>query len=224
MTQTEPIRLVLVDDQQLLRAGFTLVLGAEPDIEIVGEAGDGEEAVGMISRLLPDVVLMDIRMPRKDGVTATRELTEAGVPSRVLMLTTFDLDDYVYGALQAGAAGFLTKDARPDDLASAIRSVHNGGSVIAPHLLSTLLSRLSGPERQALAVDDSKLTSLTSREREVLVLMAQGLTNTEIAAHLVVGETTVKTHVGHILAKLGARDRVQAVIAAYESGLVQPGS
>ncbi|WP_025274568.1 response regulator [Haloglycomyces albus] len=223
MTDTETISVVLADDQQLLRAGFNLVLGAEPDITIVGEADDGVEALELVHAKQPDIVLMDIRMPRKDGVTATADIIASKVSTRVLVLTTFDYDDYVIGALRAGASGFLTKDARPDDLIQALRTVHHGGSVVSPHILSGLLGRLSETERHQLAANDNNLTSLTSREREVLVHIAQGLTNAEIAQRLVVSETTVKTHVGHILAKLEARDRVQAVIIAYESGLVQPG-
>ncbi|WP_199042515.1 response regulator [Glycomyces salinus] len=217
-----PIRVLLADDQQLLRAGFKMVLGAESDIDIVGEAGDGVEAFDLTRRLIPDVVLMDIRMPRRDGVAATSDIVEASLPTRVLVLTTFDLDEYVVGALQAGAAGFLTKDAPAADLVEAIRTVHRGGAVVAPHILSTLLGRFA--EQRAPADDRTPalLEALTSREREVLMLLAKGLTNAEIADSLTVGETTVKTHVGHLLTKLGVRDRVQAVVLAYETGLVKP--
>ncbi|WP_232805531.1 response regulator [Glycomyces xiaoerkulensis] len=217
-----PIRLLLVDDQQLLRAGFKMVLGAEHDIDIVGEAGDGVEAFDLTRRLVPDVVLMDIRMPRRDGVAATADIVEASLPSRVLVLTTFDLDEYVVGALKSGAAGFLTKDAPAGDLVEAIRTVHRGGAVVAPHILSTLLGRFAEHRPDEDDRPPAELESLTSREREVLMLLAKGLTNAEIADRLTVGETTVKTHVGHLLTKLGVRDRVQAVVLAYESGLVKP--
>jgi DNA-binding NarL/FixJ family response regulator len=219
-----PIRLLLADDQQLLRAGFKMVLGAEPDIDVVGEAGDGVEAFELTRRLVPDVVLMDIRMPRRDGVAATADIVEASLPTKVLVLTTFDLDEYVVGALQSGAAGFLTKDAPAADLVAAIRTVHAGGAVVAPHILTTLLGRLAEAHRPDDGRVPALLASLTSREREVLLLLAKGLTNAEIADALTVGETTVKTHVGHLLTKLGVRDRVQAVVLAYESGLVKPGS
>ncbi|GAB4003148.1 response regulator transcription factor [Glycomyces albus] len=217
-----PIRVLLADDQQLLRAGFKMVLGAETDIDIVGEAGDGVEAFDLTRRLIPDVVLMDIRMPRRDGVAATSDIVEASLPTRVLVLTTFDLDEYVVGALQAGAAGFLTKDAPAAELVEAIRTVHRGGAVVAPHILSTLLGRFAEQRTPADDRTPALLESLTSREREVLMLLAKGLTNAEIADSLTVGETTVKTHVGHLLTKLGVRDRVQAVVLAYESGLVKP--
>ena len=217
-----PIRLLLADDQQLLRAGFKMVLGAEPDIDIVGEASDGIEAFDLARRLVPDVVLMDIRMPRRDGVAATGDIVEASLNTRVLVLTTFDLDEYVVGALRAGAAGFLTKDAPATDLVEAIRTVHRGGAVVAPHILSTLLGRLAEHHHPEDDKAPALLESLTSREREVLMLLAKGLTNAEIADALTVGETTVKTHVGHLLTKLNVRDRVQAVVLAYETGLVRP--
>ena len=222
MTSDRPIRVLLADDQQLLRAGFKMVLGAEHDIDIVGEARDGVEAFDLARRLVPDVVLMDIRMPHRDGVAATADIVEASLPTRVLVLTTFDLEEYVVGALRAGAAGFLTKDAPAAELVEAIRTVHRGGAVVAPHILSTLLGRFA---EQRTSADDrapTLLKTLTSREREVLMLLAKGLTNAEIADALTVGETTVKTHVGHLLTKLGVRDRVQAVVLAYESGLVKP--
>ncbi|GAB3658344.1 transcriptional regulator [Glycomyces tarimensis] len=217
-----PIRLLLADDQQLLRAGFKMVLGAEPDIDIVGEASDGVEAFELTRRLVPDVVLMDIRMPRRDGVAATADIVEASLKTRVLVLTTFDLDEYVVGALRAGAAGFLTKDAPAADLVEAIRTVHRGGAVVAPHILSTLLGRFAEHQRSRDDTTPALLQALTAREKEVLMLLAKGLTNAEIADALTVGETTVKTHVGHLLTKLGVRDRVQAVVLAYESGLVRP--
>jgi DNA-binding NarL/FixJ family response regulator len=218
------IRVLLVDDQPLLRTGFRMVLAAEQDLTVVGEASDGAEAVEKSRRLLPDVVLMDIRMPRMDGVAATREIDASGLPVRVLILTTFEMDEYVVGALKAGASGFLSKDVPAEDLVTAIRTVAAGEAVVAPRILRRLLDRFSdrlpdldGPARP------SALEVLTEREQEVLVHMARGLSNAEIAKELVVSETTVKTHVGHVLGKLGLRDRVQAVVLAYESGLVRPG-
>jgi DNA-binding NarL/FixJ family response regulator len=218
-----PIRLLLADDQQLLRTGFRMVLGTEPDLDIVGEAGDGVEAVDLARRLLPDVVLMDIRMPRLDGVAATRAIVAARLPVRVLILTTFDLDEYVVGALRAGASGFLAKDVRAGDLVTAIRTVAAGEAVVAPRILRRLLDNWAHalPDPDATAPRD--LATLTEREREVLVQVARGRSNAEIAKELRVSETTVKTHVGHLLTKLGLRDRVQAVVLAYESGLVRPG-
>ncbi|CAM3156334.1 response regulator [Stackebrandtia soli] len=217
-----PIRVLLVDDQPLLRTGFRMVLGSEEDIDIVAEAGDGKEAIELARKLLPDVVLMDIRMPRMDGVAATKEIVAAKLPVRVLILTTFDLDEYVVGALRAGAAGFLAKDVPADDLVAAIRSVAGGEAIVAPRILRRLLEkfvdRLPDPDG---AVPPS-LDVLTERERQVLVLVAAGMSNAEIARELTVSETTVKTHVGHVLTKLGLRDRVQAVVLAYETGLVKP--
>ncbi|QSB07002.1 response regulator [Natronoglycomyces albus] len=201
-----------------------MVLGAEEDIDVIGEAGDGVEAIELARKLQPDVILMDIRMPRKDGVAATADITEANLPVRVLILTTFDLDEYVVGALRAGAAGFLCKDVPSEDLVEAIRTVANGGAVVAPRILTTLLGRFAEHDPTSATKSPETLNNLTNREREVLMLVAKGLTNSEIAAELVVGETTVKTHVGNLLAKLGVRDRVQAVVLAYESGLVQPGA
>lgn len=223
-TDARPIRVLLADDQQLLRVGFKMVLGAEEDIDVVGEAGDGVEAIELTRRLQPDVILMDIRMPRKDGVAATSEITDAKYPVRVLILTTFDLDEYVVGALRAGAAGFLSKDVPTEDLVEAIRTVAGGGAVVAPRILTTLLGRFAEHDPSSRSKAPAQLDNLTNREQEVLMLVARGLTNSEIAAELVVGETTVKTHVGNLLAKLGVRDRVQAVVLAYESGLVQPGT
>ena len=221
MTQ-KPIRVLLADDQPLLRTGFRMVLGTETDLDIVGEAGDGAEAVDLARRLLPDVVLMDIRMPRLDGVAATRAIVEAKLPVRVLVLTTFDLDEYVVGALRAGASGFLAKDVPADDLVDAIRTVAAGDAVVAPRILRRLLDRFAElPD--PVAAEPTGLESLTERERQVLVQVARGLSNAEIAQELSVSETTVKTHVGHVLTKLGLRDRVQAVVLAYESGLVRPG-
>ncbi|MCV2395845.1 response regulator transcription factor [Actinotalea sp. M2MS4P-6] len=219
-------RVALVDDQQLVRAGFRMVIDSQPDLEVVLEAGDGAEAVRRLAVVPADVVLMDVRMPEMDGLEATARLTASpgpeGAPPRVVVLTTFDLDEYVLSAIRAGASGFLLKDAPPEDLLAAIRTVHAGDAVIAPSATRRLLEHLV----TALPADTPAhpgLAELTDREREVLVLMARGLSNGEIAGTLVVAEATVKTHVGRVLAKLGARDRVQAVVAAYEHGLVAPG-
>ncbi|HZE42127.1 MAG TPA: response regulator transcription factor [Stackebrandtia sp.] len=217
-----PIKVLLVDDQPLLRTGFRMVLGAEDDIDIVAEAGDGAEAVDLARRLLPDVVLMDIRMPRLDGVAATKSIVDAKLPVRVLILTTFDLDEYVVGALRAGAAGFLAKDVPAEDLISAIRSVASGEAVVAPRILRRLLEKFVDRLPEPDGATPASLDVLTEREREVLGLVAKGLSNAEIARELTVSETTVKTHVGHVLTKLGLRDRVQAVVLAYETGLVKP--
>jgi len=218
-----PIRLLLADDQPLLRTGFRMVLGAEPDLDIVGEAGDGAEAVDLARRLLPDVVLMDIRMPRQDGVAATKAIVAARLPVRVLILTTFDLDEYVVGALRAGASGFLAKDVPAEDLVTAIRTVAAGDAVVAPRILRRLLDRFAESLPDPDTTPARELDTLTEREREVLIQVARGQSNAEIARALGVSETTVKTHVGHVLTKLGLRDRVQAVVLAYESGLVRPG-
>ncbi len=223
-TAARPVRILLADDQPLLRTGFRMVLGGEDDLDIVGEAGDGAEAVDLARRLLPDVVLMDIRMPRLDGVAATRAIVDARLPVRVLILTTFDLDEYVVGALRAGASGFLAKDVPADDLVTAIRTVAAGEAVVAPRILKRLLDRFADTLPDLDSAPPRALDTLTEREREVLVQVARGLSNAEIAKALTVSETTVKTHVGHVLAKLGLRDRVQAVVLAYESGLVRPGS
>jgi DNA-binding NarL/FixJ family response regulator len=222
VSDTKPVRVLLVDDQPLLRTGFRMVLGGEVDLDVVGEAGDGAEAVDLARRLLPDVVLMDIRMPRMDGVAATRAIVAARLPVRVLILTTFDLDEYVVGALRAGASGFLAKDVPAEDLITAIRTVAAGEAVVAPRILKRLLDRFAETLPDPDAVPPPDLRSLTEREREVLVQVARGLSNAEIARELQVSETTVKTHVGHMLTKLGLRDRVQAVVLAYESGLVRP--
>ncbi|HEY8340635.1 MAG TPA: response regulator transcription factor [Egibacteraceae bacterium] len=219
-----PIRVLLVDDQALMRAGFRMILESEDDLEVVGEAGNGYEALELARRTRPDVVLMDIRMPKMDGVEATRHLAGPDVedPVKVLILTTFDLDEYVYSALRAGASGFLLKDAPPDDLVDAIRVVAAGDALLAPSVTRRLLDEFaSRPDPSARP--PAALERLTAREVEVLTLVARGLSNAEIAKELYVGETTVKTHVGRILAKLGLRDRVQAVVLAYEEGLVRPG-
>ncbi|MFI5835617.1 response regulator [Micromonospora sp. NPDC051300] len=220
---TRPVRVLLADDQPLLRTGFRMVLGVEDDLDIVGEAGDGAEAVELSRRLLPDVVLMDIRMPRMDGVAATRAIVDARLPVRVLVLTTFELDEYVVGALRAGASGFLAKDVPAEDLVTAIRTVAAGEAVVAPRILRRLLDRFADVLPDPATAAPPVLDALTDREREVLVQVARGLSNAEIARELSVSETTVKTHVGHMLTKLRLRDRVQAVVLAYETGLVRPG-
>lgn len=221
------IRVALVDDQQLVRAGFSMVIGSQPDLEVVAQAADGQEAIDTLPGAKADVVLMDVRMPRVDGITATEFLTTHpdadGHTPKIVILTTFDLDEYVLRAIKVGASGFLLKDAPPEEMLDAIRTVHQGDAVIAPsstkRLLDHLMTALPDEERVTPAV----LDVLTERETEVLVHMARGLSNTEIAATLFVAEATVKTHVGRILMKLQARDRVQAVVTAYETGLVVPG-
>jgi DNA-binding NarL/FixJ family response regulator len=223
-TPARPVRILLADDQPLLRTGFRMVLGGEDDLDIVGEAGDGAEAVDLARRLLPDVVLMDIRMPRMDGVAATRAIVDSRLPVRVLILTTFDLEEYVVGALRAGASGFLAKDVPAEDLVTAIRTVAAGDAVVAPRILKRLLDRFAESLPDPAAAPPKAMGVLTEREREVLVQVARGLSNAEIARELSVSETTIKTHVGHVLTKLGLRDRVQAVVLAYESGLVRPGA
>jgi len=216
------IRVLLVDDQPLLRTGFRMILSAEPDLTIVGEAADGASGVEAARRLLPDVVLMDIRMPVMDGIAATRALVGPGVenPAKVLILTTFGLDEYVVEALRAGASGFLLKDAPPDDLVEAIRIVAAGEALLAPSVTRRLLDRVASRLPPARENAIPALSELTEREMEVLKLVARGLSNAEIAEKLVVSETTIKTHVSRVLAKLEIRDRVQAVILAYETGLV----
>jgi DNA-binding NarL/FixJ family response regulator len=217
-------RILLADDQELLRMGFRMVLEAQDDLEVVGEAGDGAEAVALTRELEPDVVLMDVRMPNMDGVQATRALVEGGSRSHIIILTTFDLDEYAHAGLRAGASGFLLKDAPTADLLSAIRAVASGEAVVAPsttrRLLATIAHQLPVAETGAGLPGPS---SLTPREGEVLIAVARGLSNAEIAEELVVSDTTVKTHVARVLMKLGLRDRVQAVVLAYESGVVAPG-
>ncbi len=219
MSAGPPLRLLIADDQALMRAGFRMILEAQPDLRVVAEAADGVEAVEAARAHRPDVILMDIRMPRMDGVEATRRL--AG--HRVLILTTFNLDEYVVEALRAGASGFLLKDAPPEELVRAVRVVAAGDALLSPAVTRTLLDRVVARLPSPPAVAPELLADLTERELEVLRLVARGLSNSEIAARLVVGETTVKTHVSHVLDKLGVRDRVQAVVLAYELGVVNPG-
>ena len=218
------IRVLLVDDQALVRAGFRMILDAEPEMEVVGEAGDGREAIDQVRALRPEIVLMDIRMPELDGLEATRRILAGGDEApKILMLTTFDHDEYVYEALRAGASGFLLKDTPPEQLVAAIEVVSQGEALLSPTITRRVISEFvkgTGPKPQA---QFPRLQDLTAREREVLTLIARGLSNAEIAKTLFVSETTVKTHVARILMKLGLRDRVQAVVLAYESGIVQPG-
>ncbi|MET7696447.1 response regulator transcription factor [Streptomyces sp. NPDC005485] len=217
--------VLVVDDQPLQRYGFRVLLESIPDTEVVGEAAHGAEAVRKTAELRPDVVLMDVRMPGMDGIEATRRITAAGGRSRVLVLTTFDLDEYVHAALRAGASGFLLKDARPEELLAGIRAVAAGDAVIAPALTRRILDEYAehAPAGRGDAGEDPRLASLTDREREILVAIGKGWTNGEIASRFVVSESTVKTHVGRVLAKIGARDRIQAVIFAYDLGLARPG-
>jgi DNA-binding NarL/FixJ family response regulator len=216
------IRLVVVDDQAVVRAGFQTILAAQPDIEVVGEAADGLEALHVVNAERPDVVLMDIRMPRLDGLEATRRMLSRGDPVRVLIMTTFDLDEYVYEALRAGASGFLLKDVGREELARAVRTVADGDALLAPTVTRRLIDAFvrRGPTGRA---ESAALGSLTAREREVLQCIARGMSNSEIASELFVGEATVKSHVASVLFKLDVRSRVHAVIAAYELGVVQPG-
>jgi DNA-binding NarL/FixJ family response regulator len=217
-----PIRVMLVDDQVLLRTGFRMVLAAQPDMEVVAEAGDGAEALEVLRTAEVDVVLMDVRMPRLDGVEATRRICAQKDAPKVLILTTFDLDEYAFSALKAGAGGFMLKDVPPGELLAAIRAVHSGDAVVAPSTTRRLLDRFA-PLLPGTVGGSARpeLERLTDREREVMLLVAQGLSNGEIAARLVLSEATVKTHVGRILTKLELRDRVQVVVLAYESGLVR---
>jgi DNA-binding NarL/FixJ family response regulator len=220
------IRLLLADDQELVRTGFRMVLDAQPDMTVVAEVGNGADAVAAVNRKPDayDVVLMDVRMPILDGIEATRRIAASDSPTKVLVLTTFDVDEYVFAALQAGASGFLLKDAGPDDLLSAVRAVHNGDAVVAPSATRRLLDRFLPllPAQPAATGAAERLATLTERETEVLTGVAHGLTNTEIAARLYLAEATVKTHIGHILAKLDLRDRVHMVLLAYNAGLVRP--
>ncbi|HEY6479133.1 MAG TPA: response regulator transcription factor [Streptosporangiaceae bacterium] len=216
------IRVVVADDQGMVRSGFSVLLNAQPDIEVIGEAVNGQEAIARAADLRPDVILMDVRMPVLDGLRATREITAMPDPPKILMLTTFDLDDYVYEALRSGASGFLLKDASADELASAVRLVAAGDALLAPGITRRLIAefaRLGAPRSPGR----KQIEGLTERESEVLALVARGMSNAEIAGHLVVAEQTVKTHVSRTLMKLGLRDRTQLVVLAYESGLVRPG-
>jgi DNA-binding NarL/FixJ family response regulator len=218
------IRVTLADDQSLVRAGFRALLDAQPDIEVAGEAADGEEALRVVGAVRPDVVLMDIRMPLLDGLAATRRITgdERLAEVKVVMLTTFELDEYVFEALRAGASGFLVKDTEPEELLRAVRAVVAGDALLSPGVTRRLIAEFAARSKEPAAAET--LARLTEREREVLALLARGMSNAEIAERLVVSPGTVKTHVAHVLGKLGLRDRVQAVILAYESGLVSPGA
>lgn len=227
----EPIRVVLVDDQQLVRAGLAMVIDAQPDMTVAGQAGSGAEAIALVAATPCDIVLMDVRMPGMDGLEATRRILEAAdaggaaSPPRLVMLTTYDLDEYLLSAITAGASGFLLKNAPPADLLAAIRTVHTGDAVIAPSATRRLLAHVAAnPSAPGPDPVDPRLATLTDREREVLELIARGLSNAEISSSLYLSETTVKTHVRRVLAKLGVRDRVQAVVVAYESGLARGGA
>jgi DNA-binding NarL/FixJ family response regulator len=215
------IRVVIADDQALMRGGFRMILDAADDIEVVAEAIDGADAVRAFQRAHPDVVVMDVRMPTMDGIEATRRITRSDAAAKVLILTTFDLDEYVYDALRAGASGFLLKDRPPEELVTAVRTVAAGDALLSPTVTRRLIAEFA--TRPDVPAPSDELDELTEREREVLLLLAQGASNAEIADRLFVAETTVKTHVAHILRKLGIRDRAQAVVLAYESGLVRPG-
>lgn len=217
------IRVMLVDDQAMVRAGFRMIIESDPELNVVGDAADGREAIELAPRCRPDVVLMDVRMPRVDGIEATAAITAMPEAPRVLMLTTFDLEEYVYAALRAGASGFMLKDAPAEQLLDAIRVIHRGDALLAPSITRMLIAEIAvRPARDATLTPG--LDELTERELDVMRLVARGLSNSEIAESLFLGEATVKTHVGRILAKLGVRDRVQAVVVAYESGLVTPGA
>jgi DNA-binding NarL/FixJ family response regulator len=225
VSDTPCTSILLVDDQPMLRMGYRMILDAQPDLSVVGEAENGLEAVELTARVNPDVVLMDVRMPGLDGVEATERIVASGSPSRIIILTTFDLDEYAYGALRAGASGFLLKDVPPSDMLSAIRAVATGDAVVAPSVTRRLLAQFARHlpcAEPPSGAADARVESLTPRERELLVEVARGLSNAEIAERLVLSEATVKTHVGSILSKLGLRDRVQIVVFAYETGLVRP--
>jgi DNA-binding NarL/FixJ family response regulator len=215
--------VLIADDQALMRAGFRMILEAEPDLEVVGEATTGHEAVAEAGRLRPDVVLMDVRMPEMDGIEATRRLLDGNGDTKVVMLTTFDMDEYVYEALRAGASGFLVKDVPPEQLIAGIRSVASGDALLAPSVTQRLIQEFVRRPPDGIRTPSPELSGLTAREVEVLQMMARGLSNGEIASELFVSEATVKTHVAHLLSKLGVRDRVQAVVFAYESCVVAPG-
>jgi DNA-binding NarL/FixJ family response regulator len=217
-----PIRVLIVDDQALVRAGFRMILEAQPDIQVAGEAGDGLEAIEQTRRLRPDVVLMDVRMPGLDGIEATRRVCASGVSSRVVILTTYDLDEYVFDALAAGATGFLLKHVPPEELVHGVRVAAAGDALLAPSITRRLVEEFAR-QRAPVRSSGTELPTLTEREREVLRLLGRGLSNQEIADELKVGEATIKTHVAHVLDKLDLRDRVQAVIFAYEVGLIKPG-
>ena len=221
---TDSIRVLLVDDQELIRVGFRMVLEAEPDISVIGEAVDGRHAIAQTAALAPDLVLMDIRMPGLDGIAATEAIVREHPATKVLVLTTFDLDEYAFGAIRAGASGFLLKDAQRHEMIAAVRAVHRGDAVLSPRITRTLLEhvtpQLGAARPVADAADSARLAELTDRERDVFLAIGRGLTNAEIAQTLYVGESTVKTHVGRVLAKLEARDRIHAVILAHRLGLV----
>jgi DNA-binding NarL/FixJ family response regulator len=216
------LRVLIADDQALMRAGFRMILGAEPDLEVVGEATTGHEAVVEVARLRPDIVLMDVRMPEMDGIEATRRLLDGNGDTKVVMLTTFDMDEYVYEAFRAGASGFLVKDVPPEQLIAGIHSVASGDALLAPSVTQRLIQEFVRRPPDGIRTPSPELSRLTAREVEVLRMVARGLSNGEIATELFVSETTVKTHVAHLLSKLGVRDRVQAVVFAYESGVVAP--
>jgi len=218
------IRVLLCDDQALVRSGFRMILEARPDLQVVGEAEDGAQAVSLARQTQPDVILMDVRMPHLDGVEATRQIVAAGSPARILVLTTYDLDDYVYAAIRAGASGFLLKDVQPAQLAEAIRVIAAGDALLAPSVTRRLLGQFARtlPGPRASRASPASLSALTERETEVLRLLAAGLSNAELAGRLYISEATVKSHVSSLLRKLGLRDRVQAVILAYDTGLVTP--
>jgi DNA-binding NarL/FixJ family response regulator len=225
MTAPPPIRVLIADDQQLVRTGFRMILTTQSDLTVVGEASTGADAIALTRKLQPDVILMDIRMPDTDGIEATRQiLAQPGAtPPRVLILTTFDLDEYVYDALRAGASGFLLKDVPPEQLAAGIRMIHNGEAMLAPSVMRRLIEEFTTANRLASATAPDAVQSLSPRENEVFRLLARGYSNQQIASRLIVGETTVKTHVTRILTKLDLRDRVQVVVLAYETGIITPG-
>lgn len=217
------IRIAIVDDQELMRTGFEMILSAQPDIEVIGSAANGREGIELVRASRPDVVLMDIRMPELDGLEATRAIVDdSALDTRVVMLTTFDLDEYVYSAVRAGASGFLLKDAPAEELLRAVRVAYAGDALLAPSVTRTLIEEFARSAPHEPALPNEAIDSLTDREAQVWRLIASGLSNQEIAAELIVGETTVKTHVSRLLMKLGLRDRVQAVVAAYETGFIRP--